>query len=75
MTEDDVKQRAQWAREAVAQFRKGGLDRRPAFYDHLSRLLDEKRQDIKTANAKDLVAAEESGLSKAMVGCRQQMWK
>jgi glutamate-5-semialdehyde dehydrogenase len=67
MTEEDVKMRAIAARQAVATFRKGGLARRPAFYDHLCRLLDENREDIKTANARDLKAAEANDLSKAMM--------
>lgn len=67
MTENDVKQRAVRAREAVALFRKDGLPRRSVFFDHLSRLLDEKRADIQAANAIDLKAAADNGLSKAMI--------
>jgi glutamate-5-semialdehyde dehydrogenase len=67
MTEADVQQRAQMAREAVAEFRKDGLSKRPIFYDHLARWLNEKRSDIKTANSLDLRAAQANGLSKAMI--------
>ncbi len=67
MTESEVKEKALKARDAVANFRKGGLAKRSAFYDRLALLLDEKRSDIQTANALDLDQAKENGLSKAMV--------
>lgn len=67
MTESEVRARATAAREAISQFRRGGLSRRGAFYDRLAQLLDEKRQDIRDANALDLQAAEENGLSRAMI--------
>ena len=67
MTEADVRQRAQMAREAVAEFRRDGLGKRCCFYDRLGCLLNEKRTDIKKANALDLTAAQNNGLSKAMI--------
>jgi len=67
MNESEVKERAVLAREAVARFRTNGLGKRSAFYDHLTRLLDEKREDIQKANSIDLEAARTAGLSPAMV--------
>lgn len=67
MNASEVRERAVLAREAVAKFRTDGLGKRSAFYGHLTRLLDEKREDIQKANTLDLDAAREAGLSKAMV--------
>lgn len=67
MTEAEVQAKAQQAKTAVAEFRKGGLAKRSAFYDRLAALLNEQREGIKLANAKDLVQAESNGLSKAMI--------
>jgi glutamate-5-semialdehyde dehydrogenase len=67
MNESEVRERAVLAREAVARFRTDGLDKRSAFYGHLARLLEEKRDDIQKANALDLEEARSAGLSSSML--------
>lgn len=67
MTFEDVQQKAELAQKAVQAFRKDGLEKRASFFQALARLLLENCLDIIQANQKDLKAAQENGLSSAMI--------
>lgn len=67
MTEEQVIEITKAAKRATASFRGEGLQKRSAFFNCLAKLLGEKRNDIKVANAKDIEQAKENQLSKSMI--------